>query len=243
MRKLLSFLIALHAIASSLQIQIKVIFKQRCLSTNALVNFLVLRRIWAVSDGFPTIPVRPNRNHEIFRQRKISADRPLDHNFELQGRFLSLHGTTSREISSAQVRRFGSFGSALSLRNTRQIIASTRAKTASKLLTFLKMQNPCRRRQGSAGGWLEASNFTRCQPKDPRNRSVALRFLQARSLSNIRALCTTFGLALALIVFAVVSPASADSCSHAFGYQGGTGCNSAIAPPLRSDLRLPRRQR
>ena len=131
MRKLL------NAIASSLQIQIKIFFKQCCLSANALVNFLVLRRIWAVSDGFPAIPVWPNRNHEIFRQRKSSADSPLDHNFELQGRFLSLHGATSRDISSAQVRRFESFGSALSLRNTRQIIASTRAKTASKCLTFL----------------------------------------------------------------------------------------------------------
>ncbi|THD56752.1 MAG: hypothetical protein E8A46_02600, partial [Bradyrhizobium sp.] len=39
----------------------------------------------------------------------------------------------------------------------------------------------------------------------------------------------TFLIALAAIVFAVVSPASADSCSRAFGYQGGTGCNSVIA--------------
>jgi hypothetical protein len=38
----------------------------------------------------------------------------------------------------------------------------------------------------------------------------------------------TFLIALASIVFAVGSPASADSCSRAFGRQGGTGCNSVI---------------
>jgi hypothetical protein len=93
-----------NAIASSLQIQIKIIFKQRCLSANALVNFLVLQRIWAVSDGFPAVSVGPNRNHQIFRQRKSSADSPLDHNFELQGRFLSLHGATSRDIAQRKLR-------------------------------------------------------------------------------------------------------------------------------------------
>jgi hypothetical protein len=40
----------------------------------------------------------------------------------------------------------------------------------------------------------------------------------------------TFLIALASIAFGVCSPASADSCSRAFGYQGiGTGCNSVIA--------------
>jgi hypothetical protein len=39
-----------------------------------------------------------------------------------------------------------------------------------------------------------------------------------------------FLIALASIAFGVCSPASADSCSRAFGYQGiGTGCNSVIA--------------
>jgi hypothetical protein len=57
-----------------------------------------------------------------------------------------------------------------------------------KLLTYLKMQNPRRLRQGPAGGWLEAGNLTRCQPKDQPNPSAASRLLQARSLSN---LCTT----------------------------------------------------
>jgi hypothetical protein len=137
MRRLLTLLMALNAIASSLQIQIKIVLKQRCLSANELANFFVVRRIWAVSNGFPTIPVGPNRNHEIFRQRKSSADSPPDHNFELLGRFPSLHSTSSREISSAQVTRFESFGSALSLFNTRQIIALAGAKTASKFLTFL----------------------------------------------------------------------------------------------------------
>jgi hypothetical protein len=75
----------------SLQIQVKVFFEQLRLSANALVNLLVLRRIRAVSDDFPAIPVGPNRNHEIFRQRKSFANSSLDHNFELQGRFLSLH--------------------------------------------------------------------------------------------------------------------------------------------------------
>jgi hypothetical protein len=39
----------------------------------------------------------------------------------------------------------------------------------------------------------------------------------------------TFLTALAAIVFAMHSLARADSCSHAFGHQGGTGCNSVIA--------------
>jgi hypothetical protein len=39
----------------------------------------------------------------------------------------------------------------------------------------------------------------------------------------------TFLIALASIVFAACSPAFADSCSRAFGYQGGTSCNSSIA--------------
>jgi hypothetical protein len=87
------------------------------------------------------------------------------------------------------------------------------------IVTYLKLQNHRRLRQGSLGGWLEAGNLIRCQPKDLRNPSVASRFLQARFLSN---LCTTCALiALASIVFAVGSPASADSCSRAFGHQGG----------------------
>jgi len=44
-------------------------------------------------------------------------------------------------------------------------------------------------------------------------------------MRKLLALCT----ALASIAFAVCSPAFADSCSRAFGYQGGTGCNSNIA--------------
>jgi hypothetical protein len=73
-----------------------------------------------------------------------------------------------------------------------------------KLPAFLKKQNPRRGRQGSAGGWAEASSCARCQPKDPENSNVASRVLQARSLSNILALWT---IALASIAFAVSSPA------------------------------------
>jgi hypothetical protein len=88
--------------------------------------------------------------------------------------------------------------------------------TMRKLLTFLKKQNPHRGGQGSAGGWLEAGGCARCQPKDPRNSNVALKFLQARSLSTIR---TLWIIALASIVFAVCSPASAQygSCLGACG--------------------------
>jgi hypothetical protein len=201
MRKLIALLLALNA-SSSLQIQVKVFFEQLCLGANALVNFFVLRRIWAVSDGFPTVPVRPNRNHQIFRQGKSFADGPLDHNFELKGRFLSLHGTASRDIGSAKVPRSEAF--------------------------FFKTQNPRRAGQGSAGGWFEASSWTRCQPKDPRNSTVASRFLQARSLSNILALCTTSALvALTAIVFGVCSPAAAQ------GFNGGCfNCGlGPFAPP------------
>jgi hypothetical protein len=77
-----------------------------------------------------------------------------------------------------------------------------------KLLTFLKMQNPRRAGQGSAGGWLEASSWTRCQPKDPLNPSAPSKFPQARSLGNILALCTTCAwIAPTAIVFAEGSPA------------------------------------
>jgi hypothetical protein len=74
-----------------------------------------------------------------------------------------------------------------------------------KFLTFFEKQNPRRGGQGSEGGWVEARR-ARCQPKDPRNSSVASKFLQARSLSNILALWT---IALASIAFAVCSPAAA----------------------------------
>jgi hypothetical protein len=60
-----------------------------------------------------------------------------------------------------------------------------------KLFTFLKMQNPCRRRQGHAGGWLEARDRTRCQPKDRVNGNAIPWFLQANLLSIVRAVCTT----------------------------------------------------
>jgi hypothetical protein len=110
-----------------------------------------------------------------------------------------------------------------------------------KLLTFLKMQNPRRAGQGSAGGWLEASSWTRCQPKDPLNPSAPSKFPQARSLGNILALCTTCAWIALTRFFAVGSPAAADSCSRAFGYQGGNGCNSAIAAP--SGLHGPRKLR
>jgi hypothetical protein len=100
-----------------------------------------------------------------------------------------------------------------------------------KLLTFLKMQNPRREGQGHAGGWLEARVWTRCHAKDPLDASAVTSFVQARFLSIVRALCTT--LALGAVAFGVCSPAAADSCSMAFGRQGGTGCNSVIAsaPP------------
>jgi hypothetical protein len=58
-----------------------------------------------------------------------------------------------------------------------------------KFLTFLKRQNPRRARQGFAGGWQEASSWTRCRAKDPQNSSAASKFLQARSLSRIVVLC------------------------------------------------------
>jgi hypothetical protein len=91
-----------------------------------------------------------------------------------------------------------------------------------KLLTFLKKQNPCRGRQGSAGGWLEASNFTRCRPKDPRNPNVASRFLQARSLSN---LCTTR--ALIAVAWTVFAASSASSGAHAQMLLTGAGSSKS----------------
>jgi hypothetical protein len=75
--------------------------------------------------------------------------------------------------------------------------------TMRKLLTFLKPQNPRRGGQGPAGGWFEASSWTRCQPKDPRNRSATTSYLQARSLSIALVLYTTRA------VFAVGAPAVA----------------------------------
>jgi hypothetical protein len=80
-----------------------------------------------------------------------------------------------------------------------------------KLLTYLTTQNPRRGGQGSAGGWFEASSWTRCQPKDPRNPSAASSFLQARFLSIVFVLCTT-------LAFAVGSPSQAQ-----FGVLGNMG--------------------
>jgi hypothetical protein len=201
MRKLLTPLPPFNASSSSLQIQVKVFFEQLCLSANALVKFLVLRWIWAVSDGFPAVPVRPNRNHQIFRQRKSFADSSLNHNFELQGRFLFLHGTASRDIGSAKVTRSEAF--------------------------FSKTQNPRRAGQGSAGGWLEASNWTRCHAKDPRNSSVVAGFLQARFLGIVRVLCTTLALAVGAIAFAVCSPAAAQMAGGLMFPGPGTPASSA----------------
>jgi hypothetical protein len=102
-----------------------------------------------------------------------------------------------------------------------------------KLLTFLKTQNPCRRGQGHAGGWLEARGFTRCQAKDPLNPSAVPSFVQARFLSIVRALCTT--LAMGAVAFGVCSPAAAQGQSI-LGFPPGMFDNIAAragggAPP------------
>jgi hypothetical protein len=87
------------------------------------------------------------------------------------------------------------------------VFTISRKDAMRKLLTFLKTQNPCRRGQGLAGGWLEARGFTRCQAKNPSNGSAVPSFVQARFLSIVRALCTS--LALGAVAFGVCSPTSA----------------------------------
>jgi hypothetical protein len=56
-------------------------------------------------------------------------------------------------------------------------------RTGSRAAHYGK-QNPRRGGQGQAGGWLEASDRTRCQPKDPWNWNAEQGFTQARFLSR-----------------------------------------------------------